>query len=107
MTADPFAAIADIILGIYHERKVQQWISLLFQMGFSAIVTFLFECGTLLTTTKSWTISVGGGMVMSAVVLTIFFRSSPLTKGMLGVLPSAEAQKEIDSSIQRIQRASK
>ena len=104
LTGDPFSALATIIVGIYTERKVQQWISLLFQMGFSTVATFLFICGSSLIASRSWTISIGSGMLSGAITLVIFFRRSPLTKGMMAVLPSAEAQKEILEDIQVIQK---
>jgi hypothetical protein len=104
MLADPFAALAQIILGIYNGRKVQRWISLLFQMLFSAISTFLFICGTSLVASKSWTISIGSGMISAALVLVIFFRRSPLTKDMMAVLPADEAKVEINTDIQVIEK---
>lgn len=104
MIVDPFAALAQIILGIYNGRKVQQWISLLFQMAFSAVSTFLFVCGTSLATSRNWPISLGSGMISSALVLVIFFRRSPLTKGMMAVLPQDEAKTEINTDIQVIER---
>jgi len=41
-------------------------------------------------------------MVMTAIVLTVFFRTSKLTAGMIAVLPSAESEQELLTGIQTI-----
>lgn len=104
MLGDPFAAIAQIIIGIYNSGKVQRWVSLIFQMLFSAVSSFLFVCGTSLVASKSWTLSIGSGMITSALVLVVFFRRSPLTKNMIAVLPADEAKMEINTDIQVIEK---
>lgn len=50
--------------------------------------------------------SIGAGMVAAALSLTVLFRreNSKLTKGMLVVLPAAEAAKEIASDFETIQK---
>ncbi len=99
---DPFHALADVVLGVYKERKVQNWCKLIFTLSFSAITTFLYVTGGSLAATKSWPISIGSGMVSSAVILTVLFRRSDLTKGMIVALPEAEAESEIKTDIQVI-----
>jgi hypothetical protein len=74
----------------------------LFQLTFSAVVTFLFTCGSVMVKTKSVILGVGSGMVMTAIILTVFFRTSKLTAGMQAVLPSAESAAEIVTGIQTI-----
>jgi len=102
--ADPFAALASIIVGVYQTKKIQAWISLLFQMLFSAIASFMFVCGSSLLASKSWPLSIGSGMVVASVTLVVFFRKSSLTKGMMAVLPIEEATKELNTDIQTIEK---
>jgi len=99
---DPFHAIADVILGVYKERKVQAWVKLIFTLSFSAITTFLYVTGGSLAATQSWPISIGSGMVSSAVILTVLFRRSDLTQGMIVALPAEEAKTEINTDTQII-----
>jgi len=99
---DPFHAIGEVVLGIYKERKVQRWCVLLFTMGFSGVNTFLFVTGTALVSSRSWPIAVGSGMISSAVILTVLFRRSDLTKGMTVALPEDEAKTELNTDIQVI-----
>lgn len=99
---DPFNAIGNVILGVYKERKVQAWVKLIFTMGFSAGTTFLYVTGGSLAATKSWPISIGSGMISSAVILTVLFRRSDLTKGMIVALPAEEAKTELGTDIQVI-----
>ena len=101
------------------ESLISAWLKFLFQLCFSAVVSFLFTCGTILATAQSITpkdtdpaiiadLAIGSGMVMAAIVLTALFRreSSRLTKGMLVVLPAAESAKEIETDLQTIQKSS-
>ena len=99
---DPFHAIAEVVLGVYKERKVQNWCKLIFTLGFSAVTTFMYVTGGALAATKSWPVSIGSGMISSAVILTVLFRRSDLTKGMIVALPAEEAKTEINTDIQVI-----
>lgn len=103
---NPFDAIASFVLGKIKEGIWAAWLRFLFEMGFSAVVSFLFICGSVLATTKSPSIAIGSGMVMAAIAMTTLFRreKSKLTKGMLVVLPSAEAAQEIATDLQTIQK---
>jgi hypothetical protein len=83
---------------------IQQWASLLFQMAFSGSVTFLLVCGGQLVAGLPLKMAIGSAMVACAVVLAVLFRRSPLTKGMMVVLPSEEAAKEIAASLQTISK---
>lgn len=100
----PWSAIGELILGYWKARKAQQWAILIFQMSLSATVTLLFVAGTVLTTTGSFALGFGSGMSASAVVLVYFFRRSPLTKGMMLVAPQDEADQEIKTNFQTIQK---
>ncbi|PSH02801.1 MAG: hypothetical protein CXZ00_15495 [Acidobacteria bacterium] len=80
------------------------WWNLVFEISFSAMVGFLFIAGTAMVATKSVVLGVGSGMVMAAVCMVAVFRRSPLSKGLIVVLPAAEAAKEMESNLQTIER---
>jgi hypothetical protein len=101
---NPFNAIAEIVLGYMKGRALQAWARLLFEMFFSAVVSFLFVAGTLLATTRDWAIAIGTGMVTASVFATILFRRDPLTKGMVVAIPGEEAKAEINSNVQIIDK---
>lgn len=103
---NPFDALASFVLGKIKEGLYAQWLKFLFEMWFSATVSFLFTCGTLLATTHSETGAVGAGMVMAAIAMVALFRreKAKLTKDMLVVLPSAEATQEIATDLQTIEK---
>ena len=103
---NPFDAIATFVLGKIKEGVWAEWLRFLFELLFSAIVSFLFTCGSVLVTTRSVAIAIGSGMVVASLALTVLFRreSSKLTKGMLVVLPSAEAAKELATDFQTIEK---
>ena len=103
---NPFDAIATFVLGKIKEGVWAEWLRFLFELLFSAIVSFVFTCGSVLVTTRSVAIAIGSGMVVASLALTVLFRreSSKLTKGMLVVLPSAEAAKELATDFQTIEK---
>jgi hypothetical protein len=106
LLGDPFVALADIVVGVYKEKKVQAWARLIFMMGFSAVASFLFACGAALLppVRAPWPIAIGHGFVWSAIALVVLFRSSPLTKNMMAVLPSQEAVEELKADVQTISK---
>ena len=99
---NPFDGLAKYLLGRLEQKILQSWARFLFMMAFSAFVSFCFTCGSVLLTTKSAVTGIGSGLVMVALVLTVFFRTSKLTAGMTAVLPSAEAAEEIATGFQTI-----
>ncbi len=101
---DPFSALADFVLGKLKQAMMAQWLKLLFELGFSAAVAFLFVCGTALLASGSWTLAAGSGMVAAALCMTYLFRRSPLTKGLMVVLPEVEEVKEAEAQLQTIKR---
>lgn len=103
---NPFDAIATLILGKIKDGIWAQWLRFLFELLFSAVVSFLFTCGSVLLTTRSAAIAIGSGMVVASLALTVLFRreATKLTKGMLVVLPSAEAAKELATDFQTIEK---
>lgn len=102
---NPFDGLARYLLGRLEQKIIQGWARVLFQMIFSGVATFLIVCGGTLLKTNSWTAGVGSGMVFSAVVMIAFFRRSPQTAGMMAILPQSEAEIEIKTDLQTIQRA--
>jgi hypothetical protein len=106
---NPFDAIATFVLGRIKDGIWAQWLKFLFELAFSAVVSFLFTCGSLLAATHPATTAIGAGMVMAAICMTTLFRreQSKLTRGMLVVLPSAEATQEIATDLQTIQKETK
>lgn len=101
---NPFDGLAHFFLGLIEQKKIQNWYKLFFTLIMSAVLTFLYVAGTALSTGASGLVSFGLGMVASAVVMTVVLRRSPLTKGMLFVLPSEEATKELETNLQVIQK---
>jgi hypothetical protein len=103
---NPFDAIASFVFDKIKEGVWAQWLKFLFELCFSAVVSFLFTCGTLLASTHSDSTAIGAGMVMAAICLVTLFRreKSKLTKNMLVVLPSAEAAQEIATDLQTIEK---
>lgn len=103
---NPFDALATFALGKIKEGIWAQWLKFLFELGFSAVTSFLFICGSVLCATRSASIAIGSGMIMAALSLTVLFRreTSRLTRGMIIVLPGAEAAKEIDTNFQVLEK---
>lgn len=101
---NPFDGLAKYLLGRLEQKILQSWARFLFQMAFSAFVSFCFTCGTVMLATRSVLSGIASGLVMVAIVLSVFFRTSKLTAGMIAVLPSAEAAEEIATGLQTISR---
>lgn len=103
---DPFGALATFILGKIKEGVWAEWLRLLFEMTVSALVSFLFVCGGMLGVGQGPGESIGTGMVMAALILVAFLRrdANKLTKGMFFVFPAGEAQKEIDTGLETLQK---
>lgn len=100
-------ALAYFVLGKIKEGLYAQWLKFLFEMAFSGVVSLLFTTGGLMAAKVPPSIAIGTGMVMAAIALTTLFRreKNKLTKGMLVVLPSAEATQEITTDLQTIQKS--
>lgn len=103
---DPFQGLADFVLGKLKQSAVALWLKFLFELIFSAVVSFLVVCGVSLVSTDSASFAVGTGMATAAVCMTVVFRkeTSRLTKGMFVVLPALEADKELATDLQTIQK---
>jgi len=103
---DPFQAGVNFLLGRLKQSATAQWFKFLFELGFSAVVSFLFACGTLLFGRAPAGVAIGFGMIWSAMAMTYLFRreTSRLTKGMLVALPGDEAAKELAAGFQTIEK---
>jgi len=71
---NPLDALATFVLGRIEQGVWAQWLKFLFELLFSAVVSFLFVCGTVLASTRSPSLAIGSGMVMAAIAMTTLFR---------------------------------
>jgi hypothetical protein len=103
---DPLGDLATFVLGRLKQSATAQWFKFLFELGFSAVVSFLFGCGTLLFGRAPAGVAVGFGMIWAAMAMTYLFRreTSRLTRGMLVALPGDEAAKELAAGFQTIEK---
>lgn len=106
---NPFDALAIFVLGKIKEGLYAAWLKFLFEMLFSAVVSFLFACGSMLLGKAPAGVAIGFGMLWAAMAMTYLFRreTSRLTKGMIVALPAEEATKELNSNFQTIQKIEK
>jgi len=101
---DIAGAISSAVTKLIEIHKIDRWARLLFTMTFSSTVSFLTVCGSSLTAHRPLYEAIGSGMISAAVMATVLFRRSELTKGMLVALPEKEAEAEIKTDTQVIQR---
>jgi hypothetical protein len=103
---DPLNDLATFVLGRIKQGLYAQWLKFLFELGFSAVVSFLFGCGSLLFSHAPAAVAIGFGMLWAAMAMTYLFRreSSRLTRGMLVALPADEAAKELNTNFQTIEK---
>ena len=87
--ADPFGALADIIVGYHNSGIISKWGKLIFGILFSFWVSFNTVMGGCLIVKMGWPVSVGSGMVAgAAMALTAYMRANPsLTKGVVIAVP--------------------
>lgn len=76
-------------------KQLKAWLSLLASMVFSGVIAFLSGMGSALVAGKSFLVSFGWGELAAAGVLLALFVRSPLTRGLLIVVP-AEASKALE-----------
>lgn len=91
---DPFQGLADFVLGRLKQSAMALYLKAIFSMIASGVISFLLVCGTSLVSTRLWTVSVGSGMIVAAVALTLAFKQSDLAKKISIVVPSLEKQAE-------------
>lgn len=101
---DIAGAIASGINQFIEFRRIDRWCRLVFTMGFSGIVSFLTVCGASLSAHRPTYEAIGTGMCSAAVMMTVLFRRSDLTKGMIVALPTQESKQEIETDTQVIQK---
>jgi hypothetical protein len=104
---DVFQGLAAFLLGRLKQSLLGQWLRFLFALGFSGTLSFLFISGASLTSGESASISIGRGMVASAVCMTICYRTykSKLLAGLDIVLPAQEAKVELNTDVQVINKS--
>jgi hypothetical protein len=73
-------------------------------MAFSGIVSFLVTYGGALVIHRPPWEAFGSGLCSAAVMMTVLFRRSDLTKGMIVALPESEANDEIKTDTQVISK---
>src|ERR1700674_1778774 len=109
---NPFQGIAEFALGYLKQNQITAWLRFLFELAFSGCVSFLIAfavgigtCSGLWLSAKPMTpawallIALASGASAAAISMTALFRreQSKLTRGLIVVLPSTEANKEIAS----------
>jgi hypothetical protein len=106
---NPFDALAKLALGWLEHTTIAAWAKFIFELLFSAIVSFLFTCGGMLMASEPTAIAVGFGMIWAAMAMVYLFRRerSKLTAGMVVALPGDEAAKEMAASFQTIVKPTK
>lgn len=104
---DPFQGLATFILGRLKQSAMALYIKAIFSMIASGVISFLLVCGTSLVSTRVWSISVGSGMIVAAIALTVAFKQSDLAKKLSIVVPSLEQQTEAVDGMTTIQKEGK
>jgi preprotein translocase subunit Sec63 len=101
---DLAGAISSVINKLIELHRIDKWCRLVFTMAFSGIVSFLGTCGGAMTLHRTAPESIGAGMVSAAVMMTVLFRRSDLTKGMVVALPEEEARVEMQTDVQVVEK---
>jgi hypothetical protein len=99
---DPFAGLADFVLGRLKQSAMALWWRLIFELLASMVGSFLVICGLGLMSSGMVAGSIGAGMLAAALSLVILLRreQSKLLKGMTFVFPAVEASKELQTDVQ-------
>jgi hypothetical protein len=74
------------------------------QLVVSDVISWQFTEGSALAASTPALIARGMGMVAGAVMATVIWRRSPLTRGLMLALPAKEAEVELASNTQVISR---
>jgi len=106
---DPLGDLAAFVLGRIKQGLYAQWLKFLFELGFSAVVSFLVMTGIPLVAGESAGFAIGDGMLWAGMAMVYLFRRerSKLTAGMIVALPGDEAAKELAASFQTIEKTDK
>jgi len=97
-------ALSSTITKLIELHRIDKWCRLVFTMGFSGVVSFLGTCGGAFIAHRPTWEGIGEGMVSAAVMMTVLFRRSDLTKGMIVALPEAEAEVEMKTPTEIIEK---
>lgn len=101
----PWDAVGEAIGGWFKAKKLGQffehlndWLKLIFSMGFSYAITFSFVCGTALVGGAGWPVAIGSGMISgAAMALVAFLRAKKeLTQGVTLAVPQGVAEAQFD-----------
>jgi hypothetical protein len=97
MLGDPFAAVANIIIGWHNTGVIVKWGKLLFGILFSFWVTFNTVAGGCLVAKLGWPVSVGYGMLSGGAMAFLSFlnQDKTLTAGIVVAVPQ---QTELDEN---------
>lgn len=100
ISIDPVKDIESII----QLHKIDQWALLLIQLSYSFWLSLAFTCGGALTVHRPPWEAFGEGLVAGSTYAVVLWRRSPLTKGLMLVLPEKEAEVEMQTNLQVIQK---
>lgn len=101
---DWVTGVANLITGLVKAHRLNEWVKLIIQLIASDLLSWQFTEGSALSATTPPMIARGLGLVAGAVMATVIWRRSPLTRGLMLALPAKEAEVELDSNTQVIQK---
>lgn len=88
-------------------HRVNDWWKLFAGLFMSGLCTFMSACGVALVTAAKagysaslcWVFGAGVGLPTAAGIMAFLFIKSPLTKGIMFVLPSADAAEALAADV--------
>lgn len=86
-------------------RRINEWVKLCLSLFCSFWLSGAFVCGAGLTAHRPTMEAIGEGLISGAVMATMVWRRSDLTKGLILALPAAEAKAELETDSQIIRRS--
>lgn len=120
---DPFAGLADFVLGKLKQSAMAQWWRLLFELVSSGVLSFLrgfalavagmgasnLSGATRIEAALVLVLGLGAGAGWAALSMTSLLRSeqAKLLRGMTFVLPGEEAAAELNANLQTIHKSEK
>ncbi len=97
---DPFSALEK-----WKEwQSIKRWAELIVELGLSFWLSLCFVAGSALAAHRPPWEALGEGLVAAAVMTAIHWSRSPLTKGMMLVLPGKIGEKELEAEVQVTER---
>lgn len=106
---DPFGALAKMVCDRLEHAFISKWLKLIFEIVMSNYVTYLVVTGGALFSGASYNVARGLGMGAMAAITGAFLRRerSGLTAGMFFVFPEVQAEQEIKTDIEVLQKPDK